>query len=171
MKYTKERVAEIIHLKKTTDLIDEEICNAAGISETTFYHWKNTKPDFSELLKEAEDFKLRKIKQLARQQLHKRLTGYDVEEKRAEYEYYTDENGKRKRRLKTQTVTTKHQQASDTLLMYSLNNTDREYFQHKEHVDHTSKGEKLTDFSEMTTDQILERAKAIKTIQDHERDK
>lgn len=158
-------VDTIIELKETTDNNARDICKAVGIDECTYYEWLKTKPEFSKAIKEADQKRLNTMAAVARQALFKKVSGYEVEE--VTTEYIPGEGGKPS--IKIQKKTKKHISASDTLIMYALNNTDPDNFKHKEHIDHTSKGKKVGfDYGGMTTEQILERAKAVKKLEDEQ---
>lgn len=52
-KYTPETVDKLVMAVKLGAPFNLA-CNYAGISQDTFYHWMNTKPEFSESIKSAE---------------------------------------------------------------------------------------------------------------------
>lgn len=55
-KYSKEMVQTICeHL--ITGATAKSICDTVNISESTFYEWKSSKPEFSESLKKAEEIR------------------------------------------------------------------------------------------------------------------
>lgn len=167
MKYTEEIVKEIVKWRANTDTPITEICSKVGIHHDTYYDWIKTKPEFSEAIKQADKQRLKTMKFEARKALFKRIQGYDRDE--VKEEYGKDEKGEET--LVKRTVITKHYQASDTLIMYALNNTDPENFKHKEHVDHTTQGEKMFDFSGMSTEELEKRAKAVKQLEDEQSEK
>lgn len=174
MKYTEEMVKAIVELKETTDHTTENICKTVGIHKDTYYDWLKTKPDFSDAIKAADAKRLETMKQLAREMAFKKLTGYTVEEEKVEQErklVEVEEGGVKKSVyrpvVKSITKTKKHITGSDTLIMYLLNNTDKDNFKHASHVDHTSKGGKVAgfDFTGMSTEDIVARAKAVEQLE------
>ena len=66
-----------------------------------------------------------------------------------------DKKNDSKPQIKSKTITKKYITGSDTLIMYYLNNLFPEKFKHKEHFDHTTKGEKIHDLSHMTTEELI----------------
>lgn len=164
---------EIIHLKATTDLPNYQIAESLGINEATYYDWLNKRPEFSKAIKEADRKRLELMKQKAREMAFKKLTGYTVEEEKTEFISKTTivknadgtEEQISKPVPKSKTVTKKHIAASDTLIMYILNNTDEDNFRHKEHHDHTNKGEKFFDYGNLTTEELMARAKASEKLE------
>lgn len=72
--------------QKICDLIVEdsytipEICQKAGISETTYHEWKKDKTEFSEALKKARERATAHRLAECRNSLKKLINGYDYEE-------------------------------------------------------------------------------------------
>lgn len=169
---------EIVHLKATTDLPNYKIAEVLGIHESTYYDWLKTRPEFSKAIKEADEKRLQLMKQKAREMAFKKLEGYTVEEERVEFinkQTVIEKPDGTKETIskpvpKNKVLTKKHIAASDTLIMYVLNNTDEENFRHKEHHDHTSKGEKVFDYSNLTTEELVARAKASDQLENQAKD-
>lgn len=175
-KLTPEVFKTIIELKESTDLAIYEICERVGIYKATYFDWMNTNLEFSDAIKRAEVERLERTKIAALKMGFKKLEGYDVEETKTEYINKNEtitENGKivivSKPQIKSKTITKKHITGSDTLIMYYLNNLFPEKFKHKEHFDHTTKGEKIHDLSHMTTEELIKRGKAMQTIEKDEK--
>lgn len=179
MKYTEETVREIVKLREETDLTVEAICKTVNIHKDTYYEWLKIHADFSDAIKSADKRRLETMKQVAREMAFKKLKGYTVEEEKVEHErklVEIEEGGVKKNVyrpvVKSITKTKKHITGSDTLIMYLLNNTDKDNFKHASHIDHTTKGSKInSDFSSMTTDDLLSRAKAVEALEKAEEEK
>ena len=53
-KYTPETVTKIVNALNA-GMTDADACSVAGISQDTFYHWRNTKSEFSERTTRARE--------------------------------------------------------------------------------------------------------------------
>lgn len=132
-KYSKAIVRKIYDLKKTGEYTDVAICDAVGICQDTFYAWKkdDSKPEFSEMLKRAEEEAFNAIGQIARNSLSKKLKGYDYDETTTEAR--KDARGRIvARHIKS---VKKHIPPSDTCIIFTLKNTDPDVF--KDRIDHS----------------------------------
>ncbi len=161
-KYSADLRDAIAELVQYTDLTNKEICDQVEISEDSYYRYLKLHSDFSEAINKAQKERLIIMKDLARQKAFQKLKGFDSKDIVEEYE--KDENGELV--LKAKKVTVKHNEPSDTFVMYTLNNTDPENFKHKSHLDHTTKDKALPDLSGLTTEELIERAKAAKTLEE-----
>ena len=156
----------IVELHATTDLNIMGICTEVNISYDTYFRWLKEKPEFSDAIKEAKKQRLEIITGIAQEETIKRVQGYTITEETREY---GRDPKTKKRILKSRKVSEKHMSASDTLLMYINNNRDPDNWKHKEHIDHTTKGDKIAaDLGSMTNEQLEERFKHTKAIEEHE---
>lgn len=157
----------IVELHATTDLNIISICNEVNISYETYFRWIKEKPEFCEGIKEAKRQRLEILTTMAQEETIRRIQGYTVSEETREYG--KDPKDSKKRILKSRKVSEKRVAASDTLLMYVNNNRDPDNWKHKEHIDHTTKGDKIAaDLGSMTNEQLAERFKHTKAIEEHE---
>lgn len=85
-KKIKERIMELI---KSDAYSVSEICEFAGISRKTFYEWKNTMPEFSEAIAEAQGQCDEALVVKARHALNLKLDGYKATT--TTYKYVPDE--------------------------------------------------------------------------------
>lgn len=147
MKYSKKLVKTICDELATGNNTIADTCKKVGISEATFYHWKNTKLEFSEALKSVEGLRLEKFKDMAKSGLAKLLDMHKYEE--VTTEYTSDKEGKPV--IKNQKKTTKFIMPSATAVIFTLTNREPEEWKHKEHHDHTSNGKGFFDFLKETS--------------------
>lgn len=140
-KYNEEIVNKICNLLATGDHRIIDVCKQVGISETTFYEWKESKKEFSEALKKAEEQRLSQFKDMARSGLAKILDVYEYEEVHTEYK--TDDKGAQV--IKSKKVVTKKVMPNSTAVIFALCNRDSENFKNiqKVNMDVTSKGHQV----------------------------
>lgn len=62
----------------------KEACEAVGCSESQFYTWKSSKPDFADEVKKAHKDGRAKIVPELEKSLYKRALGYEYEERKTE---------------------------------------------------------------------------------------
>ena len=90
-KCTRKMIEKICELVKTDEFTNQDICKAVGISESTFYEWLNTKAEFSEAFKAAEDAVMQKRLATCERSLQKLIRGYEYDE--VTTDYVPDEKG------------------------------------------------------------------------------
>lgn len=133
MKYTKEIIENIVLLISTDEYTIQEICDIVDISKETYYCWMKEHSDFSDAVKNANVARLEYFKKAARKSLAKKLVGYDYEET---VTVYVSAKGKEAVPvIKEQRVTKKHMIPDTTAIIFTLKNTDQEYFKDKHEVD------------------------------------
>ncbi|OUJ65901.1 terminase small subunit-like protein, partial [Hymenobacter crusticola] len=121
MKYSPEIVETICHKLATGDHRISDVCQQVGITEQTFYRWKEEKSEFSEALKKAEQDRLAAFATMARSGLAKLLDVYEYEEVTTEY---TDQGGEPV--IKSRKVTTKRVMPNATAVIFALKNREPE---------------------------------------------
>ena len=84
-KCTRRMIDKICELVKTDEFTNQDICKAVGIHESTFYEWLNTKPEFSEAFKAAEDSVMQKRLETCERSLQKLIRGYEYDEVTTDY--------------------------------------------------------------------------------------
>lgn len=72
------------NLKRINELTEQgikiiEICKAVGISQETYYHWKATRPEFSELLETAEERRWQNMRTTLQEPVNKLIQGFEVD--------------------------------------------------------------------------------------------
>lgn len=141
-KYSKEIVDKICNLLATGEHRIVDVCKQVGISEPTFYEWKESKPKFLEALKGAEQQRLSQFKYMARSGLAKLLDVYEYEEETTEYS--SDPIGNEQ--VKSRKVVKKRTMPNSAAVIFALCNRDSENFKNiqKVDLDLTSKGEQIT---------------------------
>ena len=125
-KYNTDIVIKICDLIQSDTYTIPEICEQVGISITTFHDWKSKKADFSDSIKKAKDLQLINLARIARNSMVKKLSGYDYTETKT----VNRANGDIEK-----TTITKHISPSDTMIIFTLKNTDSENFKDKHETD------------------------------------
>lgn len=143
MKYSKSLVKQICDELATGHHTIADTCKKVGITESTFYHWKETKSEFLEAIKEAEAKRLESFKNMAISGLATLLTKHEVTEEKTEFE--KDENTGLPTPVKT-VKTRKTLLPNPTAVIFTLTNRDPDNWKHKQNVDHTSDGKGFFDF-------------------------
>jgi hypothetical protein len=77
-KYNKEIVKQITDLIKADSYTIAEICIMNGIDIDIFYDWKLKKPEFSEAIKKAEEYRKQFFVIEAKKSLIKKIQGYPL---------------------------------------------------------------------------------------------
>lgn len=140
MKYSKKLAANICAMISTGDHTIIDICKKNNISKETFYHWRETKTDFSDLLKKANQDYLDSIKIEARSGLKVLLTKHEYEEVTTDYtEGKPGPNGESKPKIKSVKLVKKFVMPNVAAVIYALNNSDKETFKQRQLIEHTGK--------------------------------
>lgn len=84
-KYNQARVKRIIAMIEEDTFTIVDICRLEGISRKVFYEWKSTKPEFSEAVEDALEYREEKLRQTARKAMMQKLEGYKQVETRTTY--------------------------------------------------------------------------------------
>lgn len=80
-----KEASEVIRASLTQGETQRMAYTRAGIAETTYYRWKQEKPEFVAMIKQAEaDFRSTQVGKLT-QSLYKRATGYEATDIRTEF--------------------------------------------------------------------------------------
>ena len=133
-KYNKKVVDNICALIAADSYTVAEICEKAGISESTFHDWKTKKPEFLESIKKAQDKFNELIIAEAKKSLIKMIQGYTVQEKRV----VTIDTGKKDRgkkpilKIKEHSVVDKHYQPVPTAVIFALTNRDPDNWKNRQ---------------------------------------
>jgi hypothetical protein len=142
-KYSKKRVAHICSLISKDSHTIAEICSLSGISEETFYTWKESKPEFLEAIEKAQEKFDKMVVAEAKKSMVKKITGYTVQEKKTVYtEGKPDAEGKAKPKIKEQTIIDKHFQPDTGMIIFALCNKDSENFKNRQTNELTGNGGK-----------------------------
>lgn len=164
-KYSQKLADEICEKIAAGEHKIPDICKQVGINKATFYHWKKTKSDFLEDIKSAEKSQLVAFKDMARSGLAVLLEGEDYEE--VTTEYIQDPKKSKELIIKSKKVIKKRRAPNSAAVIYALSNVDKENFKNFTQVDHTTKGKPIsTDYSGMSTEEIVKRVNALKKLKD-----
>lgn len=160
-KYTKELITRIYNLKKTGEYTIFSICETVGISYDTYFAWLKdlSKPEFSDLIKRADEESLQCLAKLARKSLVKRIAGEVFDEVTTEGK--TGADG---------TVISRHMKSvkryippSDTAIIFALKNAESEVFKDRIDLAGTilNKNLDVNDALKKLTDEDLEKLYGI----------
>jgi hypothetical protein len=122
-----ERVEFIVNALSTGNYTVREICEAAGITETTYYEWIHTEPMFAEAVKKAELSRMKAITEMATSALARKIQGYDYTERRAIKTRRRPRKGEAdtgEMRVKEEHEVTKHVAPDTTAIIFALTNGD-----------------------------------------------
>lgn len=129
-KYTPERVKKICKAIENGET-NATACKIAGIHQSTFCEWQNTKPEFSEAIKRAksafEEWQMNEILEDAKKSLKTLICGQEYEEIKTEYE--NDKNGNPS--IRKQSRVTKKILPNPTAVIFALCNRDPEHWQNR----------------------------------------
>ena len=128
--YTPARVAKICKAIENGETY-EKAAQIGGLSETQFYEWRKTHPEFAEAVKRAKDayeeWQLNDLLQDAKKSLKTLICGQEYEEIKTEYE--NDAHGNP--RIKKQARTTKKILPNATAVIFALCNRDPEHWKNR----------------------------------------
>lgn len=140
-KYSKKMVDKICSLISKDSYTVVEICNIVGIHKDTYYHWLETKNDFSDAIKIAKEEYTKTVLEECNKSLRKLITGYTVQEKKV----ITVDSGKKNPngtpipKIKEQTIIDKHIQPSLGAIIHFQTNNDPENWKNKQSTEVTGK--------------------------------
>jgi hypothetical protein len=132
-KYCKKIVDEICQLISTDSYTIAEICKQVGISKESFYSWKDTKPDFLDAIKKAEDGFNELVTAEAKRSLMKKIRGYTVQEKKT-VTANTGRKGKTGKptvKVKEEAITDKYFQPDTAAIIFALTNREPEQWKNR----------------------------------------
>lgn len=148
-KYTKKRVEKIVTMLETGEYTIVEICKCVGIHHDTWFEWKKSKPEFSELLEKAEEKRNEVFKVAARRGLLTLLEGKEWEEVTREYaEVETvDKNGKltKEPRMISQKTIKKVILPNPAAVIFTLKNRDSDNFKDIARTDITTDNKPISN--------------------------
>ena len=155
-KYSKKLVNKICNLIKSDSYTIDAICSISGISRSTYHEWKNTKPDFSDKIRDAEEDRLKYFAVEAKKSLLKKIQGFTFIEKKT----VLFNSGK------TEEITTeKYFQPDTPAIIFALVNTESETWKNKINNEVTGKDGKdliqSVDLSKLSDSELSEYHKLI----------
>ena len=159
-KYSKAILKKICALIKKDTYTVAELCVQVGISEGSYYGWKNRFKEFEEQIKEAEDIRLKYFASEAKKSLLKKIQGYTVQEKKTVTVpgKVDEKTGTVTPKIKEQTVTDKHFQPDTGAIIFALCNTDPDNWKNRQSTELTGKDGKdlipQPDLSKLTDDEL-----------------
>lgn len=143
-KLTDELLNKVCKLIEKDTYTIEEICKQVGISHTTYFEWKNTKPEFVDAIKKAEQKALEQYKVEARKSLKKLVKGFTIT---------NTKKVMRKGQLVEVIEEVKHIEPNTAAVIFTLTNTDPDNFKNKQFNDNLNKNINA-NLPELTKEQI-----------------
>ena len=140
-KYSAELTERICSLLRADSYTIAEICKIVGIAESTFYEWKDSKAEFSEAIKKAQEECRGFFATEAKKSLLKLVQGFTVEEKRT----VTADSGKKSEdgkpivKVKEHTTVTKYVAPNPTAIIFTLTNCDPTNWKNRQSAELTGK--------------------------------
>ncbi len=156
MKYSKDIVNKICSLIREDSYTIAEICSIVGINKDTFYKWKETKSDFSDSIKKAQNDFDEMLVAEAKKSLIKMIKGYTEQEKKTVTvdTGKRDDNNKPIIRVKEHSVIDKHYQPNPTLIIFTLTNRDSDNWKNKQDNNISGDVTLKSDLEHMSDEQL-----------------
>lgn len=152
-KYNPELEKQICKLLATGKHNIMQVCEAVGISDSTYYIWQNENPAFAAAVKDAQEKRLKAIGEIALSGLTKLLDVYEYEETHTEYE-----GSKANKKIKSQRTVKKFIMPNTAAVIHTLVNRLPESFKNSQYIDHTTNGKEINknvlDLSKLTDEEL-----------------
>lgn len=154
-KYSQKLVEKICALIEADTYTVAEICRMVKIDRSTYFDWINTKPDFSDAIKKAQEERTAFFVAEAKKSLLKKIQGYTVQEKHITTvgSGKFDVNGVEKPKIKEQKVVDKHFQPDTAAIIFTLCNGEPENWKNRQNTEVTGKDGKDL-FGKYTDDEL-----------------
>lgn len=160
-KFSKKIVDRIIELWSTDTYTIAEVCDLVGISERSFYSWRDKSAEFADALKKAEEKRNQFFLAEAKKSLLKKIQGYTVKEK---HTIYVNSTGKSstgeeidKPKIKEQKIVEKHFQPDTAAIIFTLTNQDPDNWRNRQNTEVTGKdGKDLIPARTLTKEEARE---------------
>ncbi len=140
-KYNDKIVERICKLIEADTYTVAEICRMVKIHRATYFEWLNTKPEFADAIKKAEEARTAFFVAEAKKSLLKKIQGYTVKEQHitmAGTGRY-DVNGKEIAKVKEQKTVDKHFQPDTAAIIFTLCNCEPDKWKNKQSTELTGK--------------------------------
>lgn len=164
-RYSKTLVDDVVSLIKEDSYTIAEICKKVGISERSFYNWRDQHAEFAEAIKKAEDEFRDRILVECEKSLVKLIKGYTVQEKKTVVVDSKDKDPITKKpipKIKEQTVTDKHIQPSLGAIIHYQTNNDPDRWRNRQSTELTGKdGKDLIPARVLTKEEASEFLKKL----------
>lgn len=159
-RYSKKIVDDVVALIKEDSYTVAEICQKVGISERSYYNWRNKHAEFAEAIKEAEEEFTQDVLVECKKSLRKLITGYSIKERKTVMadSRKKDKNGNPIPTVKEQTITDKHYQPNLGAIIHFQTNRDPDNWKNKHSTEVTGKDGKdlipQMDFKDFTDEEL-----------------
>ena len=151
-KYTEELVSTICNMIEADTYTIDEICKKVGITTTTYFEWKNVKPEFSEAVKKAEAKRMESLAVDARNSLRKLVNGYVVTNTKTKTRTLT--NGKTE---ETTEEEIKHIEPNTAAVIFALTNSDPDNFKNKQFAENKNTVYNAPELTKEQLDKLVEK--------------
>lgn len=164
-RYSKALVDDVVSLIKEDSYTIAEICRKVGISERSFYNWRDQHAEFADAIKKAEDEFRDTILVECEKSLVKLIKGYTVQEKKTVMVDSKEKDPSTKKaipKIKEQTVTDKHIQPSLGAIIHYQTNNDPDRWRNRQSTEVTGKdGKDLIPARILTKEEAQEFIKSL----------
>lgn len=173
-KYTEELAQEIAQELATGKHTLKEVIKAKDLHHSTHYDWMEKKPEYSDLIKAALKNRRKNLAERAASGLYKLVDSHEYEEEETTYDLVEVKTEKPNgdviitQELKpvSKKIKKKVHAPNMAAIAFVKTNVEPENWKHVQHIDHTTKGESIIDDTTgMTTEELIERAKAIERFE------
>lgn len=134
-KYNQKTVNRIIELLSSDTYTVKEVCKIVGITTKSFHEWRATKPEFDQMVVEAENDRMEAFAVEAKKSMLKKLRGYEVTETRVT----TVPDKKGQPTIKEQKTYKKHIAPDTAAIIFTLTNGDPEHWKNRQTNEITGK--------------------------------
>lgn len=134
-KYNQKTVNRIIELLSSDTYTVKEVCKIVGITTKSFHEWRATKPEFDQMVVEAENDRMEAFTVEAKKSMLKKLRGYEVTE--TQVTTVPDKEGQPT--IKEQKTYKKHIAPDTAAIIFTLTNGDPEHWKNRQTNEITGK--------------------------------
>lgn len=134
-KYTKRIVEKIIEYLSTDTYTIKEVCKMVGITTKSFHEWRATKPEFDQMVEDANKARMDFFAAEAKKSMLKKIRGYEV----METQVTTIPDKKGQPAIKEQKTFKRHIAPDTAAVIFTLTNGDPEHWKNRQTNEITGK--------------------------------
>ena len=140
-KYNDKIVNRICELIASDTYTVAEVCKLVNIHRATYFEWINTKPEFADRIKKAQEARTEYFVAEAKKSLLRKIQGYTVKEQQVTTvgtgKY--DANGREIAKIKEQRTVDKHFQPDTAAIIFTLCNGEPDKWKNRQATEVTGK--------------------------------
>ena len=134
-KYNQKTVNRIIELLSSDTYTIKEVCKIVNITPKTFFEWRATKPEFDQMVEDANKDRMDFFVAEAKKSMLKKIRGYEV----METQVTTVPDKKGQPIIKEQKTYKKHIAPDTVAMIFTLTNGDPEHWKNRQTNEITGK--------------------------------